>query len=255
MGAVISQPASRGKPARTGRGPSPAQAQAVNGQPPAGNRQPSSQASRIGSGTRGNVPVLYEPLLCGACKASLVFVHDVVTDTTRTRVEPAFEPGLVRQLKSAAEHDMRVGARTWPDRPSRPGWPTRCGYSWFLLSSEVASERSRRRPLRSEATGYAAVRQRCCLPQVLPPVSLSDGADLGDPGLEHPARAGRRDVPTGLARGSGLGNSHRSSAGARAAGPVRQEADPGLSQGAGVCLRPSRAVRAIPVARSSQPGP
>jgi len=88
MGAVISQPASRGKPARTGRGPSPAQAQAVNGQPPAGNGQPSSQASRIGSGTRGNVPVLYEPLLCGACKASLVFVHDVVTDTTRTRVEP-----------------------------------------------------------------------------------------------------------------------------------------------------------------------
>ena len=141
MGAVISQPASRVKPARTGRGPSPAQAQAVNGQPPAGNRQPSSQASRIGSGTRGNVPVLYEPLLCGACKASLVFVHDVVTDTTRTRVEPAFEPGLVRQLKSAAEHDMRVGARTWPDRPSRPGWPTRCGYSWSLLSSEVASER------------------------------------------------------------------------------------------------------------------
>ena len=62
-------------------------------------------------------------------------------------------------------------------------------------------------------------------------------------------------MPTGLARGSGLGNIHRSSAGARAAGPVRQEADPGLSQGAGVCLRPSRAVRAIPVARQSQPGP
>ncbi len=81
---------------------------------------------------------------------------------------------------------------------------------------------SRRRPLRSGATGDAAVRQRCCLPQVLPPVSLGDGADLGGPGLEHPARAGRRDVPTGLARGSGLGNSRRSSAGARAAGPVRQ---------------------------------
>ena len=28
--------------------------------------------------------------------------------SARTRVEPAFEPGLVRQLKSAAEHDMRV---------------------------------------------------------------------------------------------------------------------------------------------------
>jgi hypothetical protein len=34
----------------------------------------------------------------------------------------------------------------------------------------------------------------------------------------------------------------------RAAGPVIQEADPGLSQGAGVCLRPSQAVRTIPVA-------
>ena len=29
--------------------------------------------------------------------------------SARTRVEPAFEPGLVRQLKAAAEHDMRVG--------------------------------------------------------------------------------------------------------------------------------------------------
>jgi dihydrofolate reductase len=29
--------------------------------------------------------------------------------SARTRVEPAFEPGLVRQLRSAAEHDMRVG--------------------------------------------------------------------------------------------------------------------------------------------------
>lgn len=29
--------------------------------------------------------------------------------TTRTRVEPAFDPGLVRQLKSAAGHDMTVG--------------------------------------------------------------------------------------------------------------------------------------------------
>ena len=87
------------------------------------------------------------------------------------------------------------------------------------------------------------------LPLVLPPASLSDGADLGDPGFEHPARAGRRDVPAGLARGSGLGNSHRSSGGARAAGSVRQEADPGRSQGAGVCLRPPQAVRTIPVAR------
>jgi len=84
---------------------------------------------------------------------------------------------------------------------------------------------------------------------VIDPDAEVQAAILGDPGLEHPARAGRRDVPTGLARGSGLGNSHRSSAGARAAGPVRQEADPGPLRGAGVCLRPSQAVRTIPVAR------
>ena len=29
--------------------------------------------------------------------------------SARTRIEPTFDPGLVRQLKSAAEHDMRVG--------------------------------------------------------------------------------------------------------------------------------------------------
>jgi dihydrofolate reductase len=29
--------------------------------------------------------------------------------SARTRIEPAFEPGMVRQLKSAAEHDMTVG--------------------------------------------------------------------------------------------------------------------------------------------------
>jgi hypothetical protein len=67
------------------------------------------------------------------------------------------------------------------------------------------------------------------------------GRTLGDPGLEHPARAGRRDVPTGLARGSGLGNSHRSSAGARASGPVRQEADPGPRKGPGSAEEPSQA--------------
>jgi hypothetical protein len=48
-------------------------------------------------------------------------------------------------------------------------------------------------------------------------------------------------VPTGLARGSGLGNSHRSSAGARASGPVRQEADPGPRKGPGSAEEPSQA--------------
>jgi len=178
-------------------------------------------------------------------------------EACRTGRSGASVPFQLSELASCPA--IERSARSQPS-PGRAGHQGRAGRRGAAIPGSCCRRRwlasaSRRRPLRSGATGYAAVRQRCCLPQVLPPVSLSDGADLGDPGREHPARAGRRDVPTGLARGSGLGNSHRPGAGARAAGPVRQEADPGLWQGAGVCLRPSRAVRAIPVARSSQPGP
>ena len=60
----------------------------------------------------------------------------------RTRIERNFDLGMVRQLKSAAEHDMTVGVRTWPGRPSRPGWSTSCSCSWFPSSSEAASEPS-----------------------------------------------------------------------------------------------------------------
>jgi hypothetical protein len=38
----------------------------------------------------------------------------------RTRIERNLDPGMVRQLKSAAGHDITVGVRTWPGRPSRP---------------------------------------------------------------------------------------------------------------------------------------
>jgi dihydrofolate reductase len=41
--------------------------------------------------------------------------------SARTRVEPAFEPGLVRQLKSAAEHDMRVGGADLAGRAIKAG--------------------------------------------------------------------------------------------------------------------------------------
>jgi dihydrofolate reductase len=37
--------------------------------------------------------------------------------SARTRIEPAFEASLVRQLKAATKHEMRVGVRTWPARP------------------------------------------------------------------------------------------------------------------------------------------
>lgn len=60
----------------------------------------------------------------------------------RTRIETDFDPGMVRQLKSAAEHDMTVGARAWPARPSRQDWSTNCSCSWLPLPSEAASERS-----------------------------------------------------------------------------------------------------------------
>jgi dihydrofolate reductase len=48
-------------------------------------------------------------------QADLLGAQKIVFSTTlasvssaRTRIEPAFQPGMVRQLKSAAEHDMRV---------------------------------------------------------------------------------------------------------------------------------------------------
>ena len=176
-------------------------------------------------------------------------------EACRTGRSGASVPFQLSELASCPA--IERSARSQPS-PGRTGHQGRAGRRGAVIPGSCCRRRwqasaSRRRPLRSGATGYAAVRQRCCLPQVLPPVSLSDGADLGDPGLERPARAGRRDVPTGLARGSGPGNSRRPGAGARAAGPVRQEADPGPWQGAGVCLRPSRAVRAIPVAGNRSP--
>jgi dihydrofolate reductase len=58
--------------------------------------------------------------------------------SARTRVEPAFEPGLVWQLKSAAEHDMRVGGADLAGQAVKAG---RADEVRFLLSSEVASER------------------------------------------------------------------------------------------------------------------
>jgi dihydrofolate reductase len=103
--------------------------------------------------------------------------------SARTRVEPAFEPGLVRQLKSAAEHDNEGRGRG-------PGYWIRSGSPAVLSTS------------------------------VLPPVSLSDGADLGDPGLEHPARAGRVTCPRDWRAAAGWET---------ATGPAPGHAQPGRS--------------------------
>jgi DNA invertase Pin-like site-specific DNA recombinase len=68
---------------------------------------------------------------------------------------------------------------------------------------------------------------------VIDPDPEAQAAILGDPGLEHPARAGRRDVSTGLARGSGLGNSHRSSAGHAQPGRSDRRLTPASRKGPG----------------------
>ena len=62
--------------------------------------------------------------------------------TASTRIERNFDPGMIRQLKSATQHDMTVGGADLAGRPSRPGWSTSCSCSWFPSSSEGASERS-----------------------------------------------------------------------------------------------------------------
>jgi hypothetical protein len=62
--------------------------------------------------------------------------------TARTRVGRSFDPGMIRQLKSAAGHDLTVGGAGLAGRPSRPGWSTSCSCSCFPSSSEAASKRS-----------------------------------------------------------------------------------------------------------------
>jgi dihydrofolate reductase len=41
--------------------------------------------------------------------------------TARTRIEPAFDPGLVRQLKSSAERDITVGGANLAGQAMRAG--------------------------------------------------------------------------------------------------------------------------------------
>jgi dihydrofolate reductase len=50
-------------------------------------------------------------------------------------------PTLVRQLKSAAEHDMRVGGADLAGQAITAGLADEVRLFLFLLSSEVASER------------------------------------------------------------------------------------------------------------------
>lgn len=91
----------------------------------------------------------------------------------KTRIEPTFEPVIVRQLKSEAEQEMRVGGAELAGQ-GRQGGAGRRGTA--LLSScrrrRWQASTSRWRPLRSGAAGYATVRTRCCLPEVQPSVSL-----------------------------------------------------------------------------------
>jgi dihydrofolate reductase len=42
-------------------------------------------------------------------------------ESARTRIEPSFDPGLVRQLKSAAGHDMTVGGASLAGQAIRAG--------------------------------------------------------------------------------------------------------------------------------------
>jgi dihydrofolate reductase len=60
--------------------------------------------------TTGQPPLFQEFTGIWQAAEKIVFSETLASvSSARTRIEPAFEPGMVRQLKSAAEHDLRVG--------------------------------------------------------------------------------------------------------------------------------------------------
>ena len=120
--------------------------------------------------------------------------------TARTRIERNFDPGMVRQLKSAAEQDMTVGGCG----PGRAGLQSRAGRRAAAVPGSHRRRRwqasaPRRGPFRSGTTGHAAVRKRCRLPQIPPQISMITSQGIagrwlrpGCPPRPRPSLASRR---------------------------------------------------------------
>ena len=101
----------------------------------------------------GQPPVVREFAGIWQAANKIVFSRTLASaPIARTRIERSFDPGMVRQLKSATAHDMTVGGADLARQASRPGWSTSCSCSWFGTPQ--------RRVLGPGTTGHAAVRKR-----------------------------------------------------------------------------------------------
>jgi dihydrofolate reductase len=133
--------------------------------------------------------------------------------SARTRIEPNFDPGIVRQLKSATEHDMTVGGADLAGQAIKAGLVDEL--QLFLVPIVVGGRQTsapQRCPHGSGTTGHPAVRKRYCLPQVPPHVSVITSQGVA-------GRSLRPDWPPNCDP-SWLPKSSCCSAGARADHPV-----------------------------------
>ena len=79
----------------------------------------------------------------GAAADKIVFSKTLQSvSTARTRIERNFDPGMVRQLKSATEHDMTVGGADLAGQAIKAGLVDELQLFLVPSSSEAASERS-----------------------------------------------------------------------------------------------------------------
>jgi hypothetical protein len=101
----------------------------------------------------------------GRC-ARCANLRRLLVDRIRHRCHPPARLSCWLRQRAGLPVPRSAWVRTWP------GWSTRCGCSWFPLSSEVAGEHSPTEPIRSWNCWTCAVRRRCCLPQLPPSVSV-----------------------------------------------------------------------------------
>jgi hypothetical protein len=97
----------------------------------------------------------------------------------RTRIERKFDPGPVTTWWSVA--------RIWPGRPSRLGWWTSCGCSWFPSSSAGASGPSPTVPVQIWNCWTRGGSQ------AVPSTSGTAPSQRESPGAAHRIHAGRPD--------------------------------------------------------------
>ena len=113
--------------------------------------------------------------------------------SARTRIERNFDPGAVRQLKSATEHDMTVGGADLAGQAIKAGLVDEL--QLFLVPIVVGGgKRALPSGVRSdlELLDTRRFAERCCLPQVPPQARLITSRVLWHRGRTSPAARGHR---------------------------------------------------------------